>query len=263
MLIEAEPEHFNRHSHWLSAATAMNIQEYLRLQASILMTAVDQNTPRVTPGIFFSLRPYPAIDLNINAFYKQSYRYPTFNDLYYTDLGNADLRPELARQHSIEVAYRGTVKINGVDAHADFSFFLPQNFTLRARLNYTYQTAIDVTNPEDTYYGHQIPYIPWHSGSVVGGLDWKSKRGDHYGFNYSFIYVGKRYCQQENTVYNEVLPWYTHDLMVYAEWCIHTNHDYWLKANIELNNMLGQDYEVIRNYPMPKQNIRCTLAFRY
>ena len=302
LLIEAEPEHFNRHSHWLSAATAMNIQEYLRLQASILMTAVDQNAPRVSPGIFFSLRPYPAIDLNINAFYKQSYRYPTFNDLYHTDLGNADLRPELARQHSIEVAYRvskkvyqidaslsyyynrvtdkiiaypkgqqfrwtmlnlGTVKINGVDAHTDFSFFLPQNFTLRARLNYTYQTAIDVTNPEDTYYGHQIPYIPWHSGSVVGGLDWKSKRGDHYGFNYSFIYVGKRYCQQENTVYNEVLPWYTHDLMVYAEWCIHTNHDYWLKANIELNNMLGQDYEVIRNYPMPKQNIRCTLAFRY
>ncbi|MBQ9603466.1 MAG: TonB-dependent receptor [Paludibacteraceae bacterium] len=302
LLIEAEPEHFNRHSHWLSAATAMNIQEYLRLQASILMTAVDQNTPRVTPGIFFSLRPYPAIDLSINAFYKQSYRYPTFNDLYYTDLGNADLRPELARQHSIEVAYRvskkvyqidaslsyyynrvtdkiiaypkgqqfrwtmlnlGTVKINGVDAHADFSFFLPKNFTLRARLNYTYQTAIDVTNPEDTYYGHQIPYIPWHSGSVVGGLDWKSKRGDHYGFNYSFIYVGKRYCQQENTVYNEVLPWYTHDLMVYAEWCIQTDRNYWLKANIELNNMLGQDYEVIRNYPMPKQNIRCTVAFRY
>ena len=302
LLIEAEPEHFNRHSHWLSAATAMNIQEYLRLQASILMTAVDQNTPRVTPGIFFSLRPYPAIDLSINAFYKQSYRYPTFNDLYYTDLGNADLRPELARQHSIEVAYRvskkvyqidaslsyyynrvtdkiiaypkgqqfrwtmlnlGTVKINGVDAHSDFSFFLPQNFTLRARLNYTYQTAIDVTNPEDTYYGHQIPYIPWHSGSVVGGLDWKSKRGDHYGFNYSFIYVGKRYCQQENTVYNEVLPWYTHDLMVYAEWCIQTDRNYWLKANIELNNMLGQDYEVIRNYPMPKQNVRCTVAFRY
>ncbi|MBR4499344.1 MAG: TonB-dependent receptor [Paludibacteraceae bacterium] len=302
LLIEAEPEHFNRHSHWLSAATAMNIQEYLRLQASILMTAVDQNAPRVTPGIFFSLRPYPAIDLSINAFYKQSYRYPTFNDLYYTDLGNADLRPELARQHSIEVAYRvskkvyqidaslsyyynrvtdkiiaypkgqqfrwtmlnlGTVKINGVDAHSDFSFFLPQNFTLRARLNYTYQTAIDVTNPEDTYYGHQIPYIPWHSGSVVGGLDWKSKRGDHYGFNYSFIYVGKRYCQQENTVYNEVLPWYTHDLMVYAEWCIQTDRNYWLKANIELNNMLGQDYEVIRNYPMPKQNVRCTVAFRY
>ncbi len=299
LLVETETEHFNRHSHWLSAATAFNIKEYVRAQASVLMTAVDNHAPRVTPAVFFSFRPYPAIDLSINAFYKQSYRYPTFNDLYYTDLGNASLRPELARQHSIEVAYRkateqfdlslnasyyynrvtdkiiaypkgqqfrwtmlnlGTVKINGVDAKADASIYLPLRFVLRTRLNYTYQTAIDVTDPNDTYYGHQIPYIPWHSGSVVLGLDWQSRRGDHYGLNYSFIYVGQRYCQQENTIYNYVQPWYTHDLSVYAEWAINR---WWLKANFELNNMLGQDYEVIQNYPMPKQNVRCTLAFRY
>ena len=299
LLLEDAPESFSRHSHWLSAATALNIKEYLRMQASVLMTAVDQNKPRVTPGVFFSFRPYPVIDLSINAFYKQSYRYPTFNDLYYTDLGNASLRPELARQHSIEVAYHkvtklydisasasyyynrvtdkiiaypkgqqfrwtmlnlGTVKINGVDAKADMSFFLPLRFVLRGRLNYTYQTAVDVTNPNDTYYGHQIPYIPWHSGSVVIGLDWQSKRGDHYGLNYSFIYVGERYGQQENTIYNYVQPWYTHDLSIYGEWGIKS---VWLKANMEINNLLGQDYEVIQNYPMPKQNVRCTLALRY
>jgi outer membrane cobalamin receptor len=292
-------QRFGRHSHWLSAATAFNIKEYVRMQASILMTKVDKNTPRVTPGVFFSFRPYPKINLSINAFYKQSYRYPTFNDLYYTDLGNAALRPELARQHSMEVAYKktdkryeidcaasyyynrvtdkiiaypkgqqfrwtmlnlGNVKIHGVDAKAHFSFYLPMNFTLRTRLNYTYQKAIDVTNPNDTYYGHQIPYIPWHSGSVVAGLDWKSSRGDHYGFNYSFIYVGERYSQQENTVYNYVQPWYTHDLSIYAEWNI---QPVWLKTNIEINNLLGQDYEVIQNYPMPKQNVRCTVAIRY
>lgn len=299
LLLDDSKEHFLRHSHWLSAATAFNIKEYLRMQASVLMTAVDRNTPRVTPGVFFSLRPYPAIDLSINAFYKQSYRYPTFNDLYYTDLGNASLRPELARQHSVELAYRvshkwltanisasyyynrvtdkiiaypkgqqfrwtmlnlGTVKINGVDAKADMSFFLPLRFVLRGRLNYTYQTAIDVTNPNDTYYGHQIPYIPWHSGSVVLGLDWQSKRGDHYGLNYSFIYVGERYSQQENIIYNHVQPWYTHDLSIYGEWGIKR---WWLKANLEINNLLGQDYEVIQNYPMPKQNVRCTVAVRY
>ncbi|MBR6034865.1 MAG: TonB-dependent receptor, partial [Paludibacteraceae bacterium] len=154
----------------------------------------------------------------------------------------------------------GTVKINGVDAKADMSFFLPLRFVLRTRLNYAYQTAIDVTNPNDTYYDHQIPDIPWHSGSVVVNLDWESRRGDHYGLNYSFIYVGERYCQQENTVYNYVQPWYTHDLSLYGEWGIRR---WWLKAYIEINNLLGQDYEVIQNYPMPKQNVRCTLAFRY
>ena len=295
----ATNEWFTRHSHWLSAATAFNVKEYLRLQASVLMTVVNNDVPRVTPGVFVSFRPYPKIDLSLNAFYKQSYRYPTFNDLYYTDLGNANLRPELARQHSIEVAYRkatksyhlafsasyyynrvtdkiiaypkgqqfrwtmlnlGTVKINGVDAKADLSFYLPLRFTLRSRLGYTYQTAIDVTNPNDTYYGHQIPYIPWHSGSVVAELDWQSRRGDHYGLSYSFIYVGERYCQQENSIYNYVQPWYTHDIAIYGEWEIKR---WWLKANIELNNMLGQDYEVIQNYPMPKQNVRCTLAVKY
>ena len=307
LLLEAPKEFFHRHSHWLSAATAFNIQEYLRMQASVLMTAVDNNTPRVTPGMFFSLRPYPAIDLSINAFYKQSYRYPTFNDLYYTDLGNANLRPELARQHSVEIAYTtsnhklqhsnangyeiavsasyyynrvtdkiiaypkgqqfrwtmlnlGTVKINGVDAKADMSLYLPLRFVLRGRLNYTFQKAVDVTNENDTYYGHQIPYIPLHSGSVVLGLDWQSKRGDHYGLNYSFIYVGERYSQQENSIYNYVQPWYTHDMSLYGEWQIKR---WWLKANLEINNLLGQDYEVIQNYPMPKQNVRCTLAVRY
>ena len=310
LLLEAAPEHFNRHSHWLSAATAFNVKEYLRVQASVLMTQITNHqspitNPKITPGIFVSFRPYPKIDLSLNAFYKQSYRYPTFNDLYYTDLGNANLRPELARQHSVSLDYRiqnsvfsiqtsasyyynrvtdkiiaypkgqqfrwtmlnlGTVKINGVDAKADLSFYLPLRFVLRTRLNYTYQTAIDITNPNDTYYGHQIPYIPWHSGSVVVGLDWTSKRGDHYGLNYSFIYIGERYCQQENTIYNYVQPWYTHDLSVYGEWQLRAEQDkqpVWLKANIEINNLLGQDYEVIQNYPMPKTNVRCTLAVRY
>ena len=112
MLLEDGVDLFARHSHWLSAATAFNVKEYLRLQASVLMTAVSNqpsavsNQPKFTPGVFLSFRPYPKIDLSLNAFYKQSYRYPTFNDLYYTDLGNASLRPELARQHSVELAYR-------------------------------------------------------------------------------------------------------------------------------------------------------------
>ena len=305
LLLEGSQEFFDRHSHWLSAATAFNIKEYLRVQASVLMTQITNvqspvsNSPKVTPGVFLSFRPYPKIDLSLNAFYKQTYRSPTFNDLYYTDLGNAHLRPELARQHNVEMAYRkaakaydlsfsaayyynrvtdkiiaypkgqqfrwtmlnlGTVKINGVDAKADMSFYLPMRFVLRTRLNYTYNTAIDVTNPNDTYYGHQIPYIPWHSGSAVVGLEWTSKRGDRYGLNYSFIYVGERYGQQENTIYNYIQPWYTHDMTLYGEWSIKR---YWLKVNLEINNLLGQDYEVIQNYPMPKQNARCTVAFRY
>lgn len=48
LLTEDVPEHFLRHSHWLSAATAFNIKEYVRAQASVLMTAVD-STRRGSP----------------------------------------------------------------------------------------------------------------------------------------------------------------------------------------------------------------------
>ncbi|MCM1034203.1 MAG: TonB-dependent receptor [Paludibacter sp.] len=299
-----------RYSHWLSFATAFNIQNYLRIQASLLGTFTDDISPkqqrkhdtRFTPALFFSYRPSQRFDLRLNAFYKQSYRYPTFNDLYYTDMGNALLKPELARQHNVGIAYNlpfflhhagkpyagrfslnvdayynkvqdkivaypkgqqfrwtmlnlGMVDIRGVDATAQLQFSLPLDFSLTGKVQYTYQHAIDITDPSDTYYRNQIPYIPWHSGSAILMFGWK-----RYVLNYSFVYVGERYSQQENIRYNYVQPWYTHDLSLSGSWKI---RKIMLKACLEVNNLLGQDYDVIQNYPMPKRNYRCTIAVQY
>ena len=82
-----------------------------------------------------------------------------------------------------------------------------RHWRLAAKLQYTYQRAIDVTDPADTYYRDQIPYIPRHSGSLVLMARWKK-----WNLNYSFIYVGERYNQQENIQYNYTQPWYTSDL---------------------------------------------------
>ena len=309
-----------RFTHWLSAATAINIKNYLRLQASLLRTflsnvsdASDSPAAKLTPAIFLSYRPTQLVDLRLNAFYKQSYRYPTFNDLYYTDMGNAYLKPELAKQHSIGLSFTqpfrtaeqkgsefrlnadyyynrisdkiiaypkgqqfrwtmlnlGLVKINGVDVNAQLHFVLPLDFHFTAKAQYTYQTAIDVTDPNDSYYGNQIPYIPWHSGSAVGMFGWQNDR-QQYGLNYSFIYVGERYNQQENIIYNYTQPWYTHDLSVFGEWQIkplasspHRLSPIVLRVALDINNLLSQDYDVILNYPMPKRNYKCTISITY
>ncbi len=296
----------SRFTHWLAAATAVNVYDYLRLQASVLGTFVNEearnrdeapNKYKVTPGLFLSYKPFRRIDLKINAFYKQAYRYPTFNDLYYTDMGNAYLNPELAVQHNVGIAYNytkpervfsqfslsvdgyynrvkdkiiaypkgqqfrwtmlnlGLVKIHGVDATMQTTLRFPHDWSLTAKLQYTYQRAIDVTDPADTYYGHQIPYIPWHSGSAIAMLSWRD-----YALNYSFIYVGERYNQQENIVYNYTQPWYTHDLSLSGAWRIKKIR---LKATFEINNLLGQDYDVILNYPMPKRNYRGGIVIEY
>lgn len=334
----------HRWTHWLSAATAINVKNYLRLQASVLGTFVndakstnngeahqreainakpstlaEQATNasaasiKWTPALFLSYRPTQLVDLRLNAFYKQSYRYPTFNDLYYTDMGNAYLKPELAKQHNVGLSFTqpfriaeqrgsefrinadyyynrisdkiiaypkgqqfrwtmlnlGLVKINGLDVNAQLHLVLPMDFYLTAKAQYTYQTAIDVTDPNDTYYGDQIPYIPWHSGSAVGMFGWQND-WQQYGLNYSFIYVGERYNQQENIIYNYTQPWYTHDLSVFGEWEIkplasspHRLSPIILRVALDINNLLSQDYDVIINYPMPKRNYKCTVSITY
>lgn len=296
----------SRFTHWLAAATAINVYDYLRVQASVLGTFVNEearerdeapNKYKVTPGVFLSYKPFKRIDLKLNAFYKQAYRYPTFNDLYYTDMGNAYLKPELAVQHNVGIVYDylkpkrvfhhfnvsvdayynrvkdkiiaypkgqqfrwtmlnlGLVKIHGVDANMQMTLQFPRDWALTAKVQYTYQRAIDVTDPADTYYGDQIPYIPWHSGSAVGMLTWRN-----YSLNYSFIYVGERYNQQENIIYNHTQPWYTHDMSLSGAWRI---RKILLKATFEINNLLSQDYDVILNYPMPKRNYRGSIVVEY
>jgi outer membrane cobalamin receptor len=93
-----------------------------------------------------------------------------------------------------------------------------------------------------------------------------------YHLNYSFIYVGERYNQQENILYNYTQPWYTHDLSLVGEWDIHkamrregdkAKRLFTLRVALDVNNLLSQDYDVILNYPMPKRNYKCTISITY
>ncbi len=63
---------------------------------------------RLTPAIFLSYRHNQA--LTIRAFYKQIFRMPTFNDLYYTDVGNISLEPETATQYDVGVLWTTTTR---------------------------------------------------------------------------------------------------------------------------------------------------------
>lgn len=288
-----------RTTHWLSLATAFSLGDCFKLQASGLMTYVNEeqrdrdsapDKVKFTPGVFMSYKPFKKPNFVVRAFYKHSYRMPTFNDLYYTDMGNAYLKPEMAIQYNVGLLYDiaqrdswfkffkigtdiyyndvrdkivaypkgqqfrwtmlnlGKVEITGIDAQLEVTFGLPYEIDFTTKFQYTYQEAIDVTNPADNYYRHQIPYIPWHSGSAILMLDWKG-----WHLNYSYIYTGERYNQQENIRYNYTQPWYTSDISLMKSFKI---KNITLKATAEVNNLFSQDYDVILNYPMPKRNYR-------
>ena len=249
---------------------------------------------KLTPAVFVNVYPFRGTFFSLRAYVKQSFRMPTFNDLYYTDIGNANLVPERATQYDVGfalnkhfthgvvrhaemhfdayyntvhdkiVAYPkgqqfrwtmlnlGKVHIKGIDVEAEADFKIGKDLVATARAQYTYQDARDVTDPADSYYNDQIPYIPWHSGSAIVGLSYKN-----WDLNYSFIYAGERYDEQENILYNHMEPWYTSDLSLRYQFVVYS-----LKfiAQAEVNNVLDQDYEVIVNYPMPGRNYTLSLT---
>jgi hypothetical protein len=249
---------------------------------------------KLTPAVFVNIYPFKGTFFSMRAYVKKSFRMPTFNDLYYTDMGNASLVPESALQydagfalnkhfergivrhvemhfdayyntvHDKIVAYPkgqqfrwtmlnlGKVHIKGIDVEAEADFQVGKDLVATTRAQYTYQDARDVTDPSTSYYKHQIPYIPWHSGSAIVGLTYKD-----WNLNYSFIYAGERYDEQENILYNHMEPWYTSDLSLRYQFIVHSSK---FIVQAEVNNLLDQDYEVIVNYPMPGRNYALSLT---
>ena len=297
-----------RISNLVSLATAIDYK-HLKAQGSILATFINDKTHRrgefagmdtnnsltkFTPALFVNIYPFKGTFFSLRAYVKKSFRMPTFNDLYYTDMGNANLVPESALQydagfalnkhfehgivrhaemhfdayyntvHDKIVAYPkgqqfrwtmlnlGKVHIKGIDVEAEADFQIGKDLVATTRAQYTYQDARDVTNPSDSYYKHQIPYIPWHSGSAIIGLSYKN-----WDMNYSFIYAGERYDEQENILYNHMEPWYTSDLSLRYQFIVHSSK---FIVQADVNNVLDQDYEVIVNYPMPGRNYALTLS---
>ena len=59
----------------------------------------------ITPGLFIGYTPWKPLGISISTFYKHSCRLPTFNDLYYADLGNANLKPEYAIQRDVGIQW--------------------------------------------------------------------------------------------------------------------------------------------------------------
>lgn len=250
-----------------------------------------------TPTAILSYRPFSPIDFNLRAFYKRIFRMPTLNDLYYTFIGNTDLEPEYTNQYNIGFTYSkdfthtwlkrieiqtdfyynevenkiiatptsnffrwtminlGKVEIRGVDVAVQTEWQLGRELFLNGRVNYTYQKAQDFTNPEDEFYGGQIPYIPWHSGSA--NLNASFRRWEA---NYSFIYTGERYSSSANIPVNYQLPWYTSDCSIAYRHPLRKGN---LKATLEVNNLLNQQYEVVACYPMPGINFRAIIKYSF
>lgn len=252
----------------------------------------------MTPAIFIGYKPFEDHNLNLRAFAKRSFRMPTFNDLYYTQMGSSTLKPEYMNQYNIGFTYALSFE--------DSPFF--DHFTFQSDAYITNTKNKIIAAPTGNLFRwmmsnigkvkgrgiESIANLSMHVGKVdfstnltyaytiskdyskVSGMP-LSSYGDqipytpwHSGsavlnatyktwdLNYSFIYVGKRYNGGANNI----------PVNKVQPWYTHDVSlqkkfyfkDITARASVEVNNLFAQAYEVIYNYPMPLRTFRFTFS---
>ncbi len=252
-----------------------------------------KDVSRVNPTVAVSVKPLKSEMLYVRAMFKNTFRMPTFNDLYYDRVGTRTLKPESALEYNVGITWsrRGIGKLDYLAVTADGYFndvtnkivALPSTYTWRminfgkaqvkgldvtfatgvtlpAEMNlaltaaYTFQKAINLSDPSSKNYKEQLPYTPVHTGNVAVTLNTR-----WVNLGYSAVGVGKRYYLAQNIPANEIKG--------YVEQTISASRELKLKACTltlrgEIINLGNVQYEVIKFYPMPGRSWRLTLGIK-
>ena len=292
---------FPRRMSSLTAASAQYVGNHLKATASLLGTYISEHTltgsaapdrARISPSASIS---YGLLKnrLHLRASYKDGFRVPTFNDLYYARVGNTSLEPEKARQFNLGATWSsvhgdnfdisitadgymnlirdkivatptmfiwkmrnvGKVRMFGSDLSLNVRWTAAEWMTIYSRGNYSYQYAVDMTDPASKNWKHQIPYTPLHTGNAIISAETRWITA-----TYTLNAVGARYALAQNLPTNVIDGYCDHSLSL--------NHTIALKQirlglSLEALNLAGHNYEVIRYYPMPGRNYRLTIKISY
>ena len=249
---------------------------------------------RLSPSLSVSYRPFMSQQLYLRAMYKNTFRVPTFTDLYYLRIGNTGLKSEKATEYSAGVTWSGCpldfmkflsvtadgyinrvtdkiiafpstyvwkmqnygkVNIAGVDLTATTAVNVTRNIGLTVSANYSWQQALDVTDKTAKNYKDQLPYTPEHSGNISATVE-----TPWVNLGYHVSMVGKRYFMAQNIKANEIDGYSEHTATVWREFKIGNTS---LRAQGELINLTNAQYDVIKYYPMPGRTWRLSGILKF
>lgn len=248
---------------------------------------------RISPSASVSYRLPGAEDLRLRLSCKDSYRLPTFTDIYYPKVGSRDLRPEKAFQSNLGLTWYkslgagsisatadlyhnrvrdkivaiptmfiwsmrnvGEVNMTGTDLSASFTSRCGCWSKLRGSCCWSWQRAVDVTDPSAKNYRHQIPYTPRNTGSASIVLETR-----WLNLGYTAGYVGERYSLAQNTEAYRIMPYSDQSVSLNGDYQIGGRHRCMMHISVEVLNLLGENYEIIKYYPMPGRSWRLTVKF--
>lgn len=148
----------------------------------------------------------------------------------------------------------GVVDITGYDFSAEGTLHISGNVNCLLSGTYTWQKAVDVTDPDGRSYGHQLPYTPRISGSGRAALE-----TSFVNVAYSLVWSGKRYAGFQNYAENRLPAYADHGLSAYRDFNF-KNIKLHVKADVI--NLFNKQYAVVKWFPMPGRSFRFTAGIQ-
>ena len=290
---------------WLTALAEKYVTERVTFTASLLATVIEERTQtedanrkyrKINPDISLSFKVLKEEELRIRMFYKNSFRQPSFNDLYYGEIGNRDLSPEKSAQYNMGVTY--SKKINHfvpylsatIDGYYnkinDKIIATPtKNIFIWSMVNLgkVEIKGVDITTKVVLQPSENIRLNISCNHTYQRALDITNPTNHTYknqiaytprvsgsgqfgietplmNLSYSLLWVGKRYTLGQNLPENRLEGYQDHSVSLSKETKIANTL---ASFNLELLNLANKNYEVVKNFPMPGRSLRATIKIVY
>lgn len=172
-------------------------------------------------------------------------------DIYYNNIRDKILAIPSKNPAIFSYSNIGRVDIKGVDFGLKAQTRQQGGWYGTLNANYTYQQAIDVTDPTSSTYLEQIPYTPKHTLALNAGVNYKRA-----GLYFNHVLSSARYYTGNNVPEYYVPGYAISDASVVYHF---TTSKTPLTASLEVNNLSDKNYSVIRSYPMPGRSFRLSI----
>ena len=286
-------DNVKRIQYGLFLVSEFNVNRKIKLFPSARYDYISDIKRSVLSGkLGMNYRPVRDINLNFKASSGNSFASPTFNELYWKNLGNKALNPETAfnfdagviygfkyfSANTIELTYtyinaknkivwtpnsngnwtpqnlsNSESKVFSADIKIDRKF--SRKFSSEIDFRYSFTSSIK-TEPDyenDPTTGKQIFYIPKNLFKINLNLNYLNS-----GLNLFYVFTGKRFTDQENIGF---LP--ANDLIegnIYHKFIFNKVN---AQIKLEVNNILNTDYQIISGYPMAFRNFKVSVSLEY
>lgn len=275
---------------WRIEATARLLMSYVKDKTE---EGLNKSVTRFSPSASVSLKVLEDSEWRLRMSYKNIFRMPAFNELYFNHYGTVNLDPEIADQLNVGTTYSissigilesmeltadgfmsriknkimavpynmfiwtmtnmGKVRTIGFELTLNADFKIASGQNLLVSSQYSNMRAASRTDRSFADWNKQLPYIPLNSGAW--SLTWVNP-----WLNLAVHSTGcsARYSSVTNLPETRMKGYMEYGVTVYRDFKYRRCQ---FDIRFDVSNIFDKQYEIVRRYPMPGRCFSITIGF--